>query len=132
MGEEKTVDDAKFRRSIRLKYVKLGYHYLISNAMYLLTIPLLLAAAAKLSMTQVEELQQLFSYHLRYNVLAVLASTSLIAVLATIYLMSCPRKVYLVDFACYKPDPSLECTRHMVAEKVSYCRVLNAQLFLFY
>ncbi|XP_042044845.1 3-ketoacyl-CoA synthase 11-like [Salvia splendens] len=119
MGEEKTAD-AKLRRSIRLKYVKLGYHYLISNAMYLLTIPpLLLAAAAKLSMTQVEELQQLFSYHLRYNVLAVLASTSLIAVLATIYLMSRPRKVYLVDFACYKPDPSLECTRHMVAEKVA-------------
>ncbi|XP_057771427.1 3-ketoacyl-CoA synthase 11-like [Salvia miltiorrhiza] len=119
MGEEKMAPEGKFRRSIRLKYVKLGYHYLISNAMYLLTIPLLLAAAAKLSTTQVEAMQQLFSYHLRYNVLGVVACTSLMAVLATIYLMSRPRKVYLLDFACYKPDAALECTRHTVAEKVS-------------
>ncbi|PKI56451.1 hypothetical protein CRG98_023189, partial [Punica granatum] len=30
-----------FLLSVRLKYVKLGYHYLISNAMYLLLVPLL-------------------------------------------------------------------------------------------
>ncbi|KAH6769973.1 3-ketoacyl-CoA synthase 11 [Perilla frutescens var. hirtella] len=119
MGGDESKHEANFRSSIRLKYVKLGYHYLISNAMYLLTIPLLLAAAANLSMTQLEEMQQLCSYHLRYNVLAVVACTSLMAVLATIYMMSRPAKVYLLDFACYKPDPSLMCTRQMVAEKVS-------------
>lgn len=94
-GGQGSANPGDFRRSIRLKYVKLGYHYLISNAMYLLTIPLLLAAAANLSMTQVEEIQQLCSYHLRYNVLAVVSCTSLMAVLATIYLMSRPRKVNL-------------------------------------
>ncbi|KAK6161421.1 hypothetical protein DH2020_004802 [Rehmannia glutinosa] len=40
------------------------------------------------------------------------------AVLATVYYMSRPRKVYLVDFACYKPDPSFLATRDTVLEKV--------------
>ncbi|KAI3469654.1 hypothetical protein Pfo_026317 [Paulownia fortunei] len=117
-GEDEK-NQTNFRSSIRLKYVKLGYHYLISNAMYLLIIPLLLAAAANLSMGHIQDLLQLCNYHLRYNVLTVISCTSLMAVLATIYFMSRPRKVYLVDFACYKPDPSLLCTRQMVVDKVS-------------
>lgn len=119
LSEEDEKNQANFRASIRLKYVKLGCHYLISNAMYLLTIPLLLAAAANLSTSQIQDILQLCNYHLRYNLLTVISCTSLMAVLATIYFMSRPRKVYLVDFACYKPDPSLMCTREMVVEKVS-------------
>ncbi|KAL0457116.1 UNVERIFIED_CONTAM: 3-ketoacyl-CoA synthase 20 [Sesamum latifolium] len=115
--DEKT--QINFRSSIRLKYVKLGYHYLISNAVYLLIIPLLFAAAANLSKSHVQDILQMCNYHLRYNVLTVIACTSLMAVLATIYFMSRPRKVYLVDFSCYKPDPSLLCTRGMIVEKVS-------------
>ncbi|PIN16608.1 Very-long-chain 3-oxoacyl-CoA synthase [Handroanthus impetiginosus] len=108
---------ANFRSSIRLKYVKLGYHYLISNAMCLLIIPLLLAAAANLSMNHIQDILQLCNYHLRYNILIVISCTTLLSVLATVYLMSRPRKVYLVDFACYKPVPSLLITREMVVEK---------------
>ncbi|KAK4425586.1 3-ketoacyl-CoA synthase 11 [Sesamum alatum] len=115
--DEKT--QINFRSSIRLKYVKLGYHYLISNAMYLLIIPLLFAAAANLSKSHVHDILQMCNYHLRYNVFTVISCTSLMAVLATVYFMSRPRKVYLVDFSCYKPDPSLLCTRGMVVEKVS-------------
>ncbi|KAL2229985.1 3-ketoacyl-CoA synthase 11-like [Sesamum indicum] len=115
--DEKT--QINFRSSIRLKYVKLGYHYLISNALYLLIIPLLLAAAANLSKSHVQDILHMCNYHLRYNVLTVIICTSLMAVLATVYFMSRPRKVYLVDFSCYKPDPSLLCTRGMVVEKVS-------------
>lgn len=106
--------------SIRLKYVKLGYHYLISNAMYLLIIPLLAASAAvNFSVLNIQDIVQLCNHHLKYNVLAVISCTSLMAVLATIYFMSRPRKVYLVDFACYKPDPKFECTTKLVIEKVS-------------
>ncbi|XP_075516617.1 3-ketoacyl-CoA synthase 11-like [Primulina tabacum] len=120
LSEEKIdKNHANYRSSIRLKYVKLGCHYLISNAMYLLTIPLLAAAAANLSMTHIEDMLQICNYHLQYNVLRVIACTSFMAVLATVYFMSRPRRVYLVDFACYKPDPSLLCSRDMVMEKVS-------------
>ncbi|KAL0388511.1 UNVERIFIED_CONTAM: 3-ketoacyl-CoA synthase 11 [Sesamum radiatum] len=118
-GGEDEETQINFRSSIRLKYVKLGYHYLISNAVYLLIIPLLFAAAANLSKSHVQDILHMCNYHLRYNVLTVITCTSLMAVLATVYYMSRPRKVYLVDFSCYKPDPSLLCTRGMVVEKVS-------------
>ncbi|KAL0414446.1 UNVERIFIED_CONTAM: 3-ketoacyl-CoA synthase 20 [Sesamum radiatum] len=65
--DEKT--EINFRSSIRLKYVKLGYHYLISNAVYLLIIPLLFAAAANLSKSHVQDILHMCNYHLRYNVL---------------------------------------------------------------
>ncbi|KAL3626350.1 3-ketoacyl-CoA synthase 20 [Castilleja foliolosa] len=126
MGEDKinssnnnTTKQANFRSSIRLKYVKLGYHYLISNAFYLLIIPLLLAATAKLSMARFQDILLLCNHHLRYNVFTVVSCTSLMAILATIYVMSRPRKVYLVDFACYKPDPYFLVTKEMVMEKVA-------------
>ncbi|GFP86062.1 3-ketoacyl-coa synthase 11 [Phtheirospermum japonicum] len=126
MGEDKktscnnnATNQANFRSSIRLKYVKLGYHYLISNAIYLIIIPLLLAAAANLSMARVRDILLLCNHHLRYNVLTAISCTSLMAVLATIYVMGRPRKVYLVDFACYKPDPYFMVTKEMVMEKVA-------------
>ncbi|KAL7144830.1 hypothetical protein ABFS83_07G038200 [Erythranthe nasuta] len=115
------IGETDFRSSVRLKYVKLGFHYLISNAMYLVTIPLLLAVAANLSSSDLQRTLEACNYHLRYNTLTVLACTSLVAVLATVYFMSRPRAVYLVDFACYKPDSSLMCTRDEVIEKVSKC-----------
>ncbi|KAG8370308.1 hypothetical protein BUALT_Bualt14G0103400 [Buddleja alternifolia] len=116
---ENEKNNANYRSSIRLKYVKLGCHYLISKVVYLLITSLLLAAAANLSMSHIQHILQLCNYHLRYNVLTVISSTSLIAVLATVYFMSRPRKVYLVDFACYKPDASYMCTRDKVIKKVS-------------
>ncbi|KAL9161709.1 hypothetical protein ABFS82_07G038700 [Erythranthe guttata] len=117
--DQKNQVQPDFRSSIRLKYVKLGCHYLISNAMYLLTIPLLLAVAANLSTSHVHRILETCNYHLRYNVLAVTVCTSLMAVLATVYFMSRPRTVYLVDFSCYKPDSSLLSTRETVSQKVS-------------
>ncbi|KAL6532379.1 hypothetical protein OROGR_014349 [Orobanche gracilis] len=112
---------ASFRSSVRLKYVKLGYHYLISKAIYLIIIPLLLAFAANLSAVRIQGVLLLCNRHLRYDVLAAIACASLMSVLTTIYLMARPRKIYLVDFACYKPgnDLSLVCSRHMVMEKVA-------------
>ncbi|KAL0457117.1 UNVERIFIED_CONTAM: 3-ketoacyl-CoA synthase 11 [Sesamum latifolium] len=104
---------------IRLKYVKLSYYYLISYAAYLLIVPLLFIAAANLSTSHVQDVLQMCKYHLRYNVLTVISCACLTAVLATIYFTSRPRKVYLVDFSCYKPDPSLSCTRGAVVEKFS-------------
>lgn len=39
-----------------------------------------------------------------------------VGVLGTLYFMSRPRKVYLVDFACYKPGPERQGTREFFME----------------
>ncbi|XP_051129219.1 3-ketoacyl-CoA synthase 11-like [Andrographis paniculata] len=113
---------ASFQASIRLKYVKLGVHYVISNVAYLFIIILLLTAAANISTKHIFEIFQLCNYHLKYNnVFAVIISTSLMFTLATYYIMSRPRKVYLVDFACYKPDDQspLVCPREKLVKVAS-------------
>ncbi|KAH9764704.1 3-ketoacyl-CoA synthase 20 [Citrus sinensis] len=93
-----------FLLSVRLKYVKLGYHYIISNALYLLLVPILIISSAHLSTLSVQDIVQLWN-QLRYNLVTVTVCSSLMVFLGTLYFMSRPRKVYLVDFACYKPEP---------------------------
>lgn len=44
-----------FLLSIRLKYVKLGYHYLITHAMYLCLVPILVALSVHLSTITMED-----------------------------------------------------------------------------
>ncbi|CAI0559323.1 unnamed protein product [Linum tenue] len=75
--------------SVKLKYVKLGYHYLVTNSVYLLLIPLAAVILTNLS---------------------TVTSISL-ALIATVHVMRSPRKVYLLDFACYKPFPGNLCSK---------------------
>uniref|UniRef100_A0A1D1YTW6 3-ketoacyl-CoA synthase n=1 Tax=Anthurium amnicola TaxID=1678845 RepID=A0A1D1YTW6_9ARAE len=105
-----------FLQSVKLKYVKLGYHYLITHAMYLLLVPLLLATSAHLSALTAQDLRLLWD-HLRYNLVAVVAGSALAVFLATLYAMSRPRPVYLLDFACYKPEDARKCTREIFMER---------------
>ncbi|XP_044485235.1 3-ketoacyl-CoA synthase 20-like [Mangifera indica] len=105
-----------FLLSVRLKYVKLGYHYLISNAMYLLLLPLLAIASAHLSTLTIQDCVQLWR-QLQFNLVTVTLGSSLMVFLAALYFMSRPRKIYLVDFACYKPDSELICSRETFVEK---------------
>ncbi|XP_076900389.1 3-ketoacyl-CoA synthase 20-like [Bidens hawaiensis] len=94
-----------FLVSVKLKYVKLGYHYLISHAMYLLLTPIITVASIHLSTLTTRDLVYLWD-QLRFNLVSVVLCSALIVFLATLYFMSRPRKVYLVDFATYKPDDS--------------------------
>ncbi|KAF2313923.1 hypothetical protein GH714_020638 [Hevea brasiliensis] len=105
-----------FLLSVRLKYVKLGYHYLISNAMYLLLIPLLGIASAHLSTLTIQDLVELWN-HLKFNFISVTLCSGLIVFLATLYFMSRPRKIYLLNFACYKPEAARMCTRETFMER---------------
>ena len=105
-----------FLLSVRLKYVKLGYHYVISNAMYLLLIPLLGIASAHLSTLSIKDFLQLWE-NLKFNLVSVTLCSSLTVFLATLYFMTRPRGVYLVDFACYKPDVDCTCTREIFVER---------------
>ncbi|KAM4092412.1 hypothetical protein ACB094_06G037100 [Castanea mollissima] len=103
MGNENNQNQDKEPNSTKLKYVKLGFHYLISNALYLFLVPLPMA----LSHLSVEDFLHLF-HHIRLNLAVVILCTMLAFILATFYFMSRPKQVYLLDFACYKPDSSLE------------------------
>ncbi|CAL0299923.1 unnamed protein product [Lupinus luteus] len=105
-----------FLLSVRLKYVKLGYHILISNAMYLLLIPILGVASAHISTTSINDVVQLWE-NLKFNLVSVTLCSSLIVFLATLYFMSRPRGVYLVDFACYKPEENCICTRETFMDR---------------
>ncbi|KAK6278934.1 hypothetical protein POUND7_019201 [Theobroma cacao] len=100
---EQNLVQATFSLSVRLKYVKLGYHYLVSNALYLMVIPLFCIILTHLSTITVEDFIQL-SENLRLNYVAVWLLSISIVFLATFYFMCRPRNVYLVNFACYKPE----------------------------
>ncbi|XP_006647059.2 3-ketoacyl-CoA synthase 11-like [Oryza brachyantha] len=99
-----------FQQSVRLKYVKLGYHYLISNGVYLLLTPLIVPVAVHLTTLSAGDVADLWA-HLRFNLISVVACSTLLVFLATVYFLTRPRPVYLVDFACYKPPPERRCSR---------------------
>ncbi|CAK9157602.1 unnamed protein product, partial [Ilex paraguariensis] len=109
-------------KTVRLKYVKLGYHYLITNTMYLLLIPLAGVLSLHLSTLSVKDILQLWN-HLNFNVSQLIVCLQLIIFIATLYFASHPRKVYLVNFACFKPDPTLMCSREDVIDR---CRQVGS------
>ncbi|PIA45116.1 hypothetical protein AQUCO_01700571v1 [Aquilegia coerulea] len=105
-----------FLQSVKLKYVKLGYHYLITHAMYLLLIPILAIASARISLLSIDDVTELWN-QLRFNLVSVIICSALLVFVATLYFMSRPRKIYLLDFACYKPEPERTCTREIFMER---------------
>jgi len=115
-----------FLLSVRLKYVKLGYHYLISNAMYLLLIPLIGVASAHLSTISYQDVAQLWE-NLKFNLVSVTVCSSLLVFLVTFYFMSRPRGVYLVDFACYKPEQDCTCTREIFMDRSAKTGVFSEE-----
>ncbi|XP_008792115.1 3-ketoacyl-CoA synthase 11-like [Phoenix dactylifera] len=105
-----------FTQSVKLKYVKLGYHYLITHGMYLFLTPLVVLVAAQLSTFSVQDLHDLWD-HLRFNLISVILCSTLLVFLSTLYFLTRPRPVYLVDFACYKPEEARKCTRQIFMER---------------
>ncbi|GLJ33344.1 hypothetical protein SUGI_0670800 [Cryptomeria japonica] len=101
-----------FLQSVKLKYVKLGYHYVITHAMYLLLCPIVILVAAELGTLKPEDLYELWQ-HLRFNLVSVILCSTLLVFVTTLYFMTRPRPVFLVDFACYKPDDERKCTREL-------------------
>lgn len=98
-----------FLQSVNLKYVKLGYHYLINHAIYLATIPvLLLVFSAEVGSLSREELWEKLWEDTRHDLASVLGFFGVFAFTLSVYFMSRPRSVYLVDFACYRPPDDLK------------------------
>lgn len=87
---------------IKLKHVKLGYQYLVNHILTLLFIPIMASISFKILRIGPQQLLQMLQ-SLHFDLLQVLTSTFLIVFISTLYFMSKPRSIYLVDYACYKP-----------------------------
>ncbi|KAJ8767345.1 hypothetical protein K2173_017389 [Erythroxylum novogranatense] len=106
-----------FLQSVNLKYVKLGYHYLINHAIYLATIPVLvLVFSAEVGSLSREELWKKMWEDARYDLATVLASFGVFVFTVSVYFMSRPRPIYLIDFACYRPHEDLKVSRDQFIE----------------
>nr|UQT18328.1 ketoacyl-CoA synthase 1 [Pelargonium x hortorum] len=91
-----------FSSSVKLKYVKLGYQYLVNHILTLLLVPVIIATALELLRLGPDEILTLVT-SLHFDIVQVLCSSFMIIFIATVYFMSKPRTIFLVDYACYKP-----------------------------
>ncbi|XP_059644976.1 3-ketoacyl-CoA synthase 10 [Cornus florida] len=109
-----------FVQSVNLKYVKLGYHYLINHAIYLATIPVLvLVFSAEVGSLSKEELWRKvwdLSTTAPYDLATVLSFFAVFVFTLSVYFMSRPRPIYLIDFACYKPHDDLKVSKEEMVE----------------
>ncbi|KAJ6810799.1 fatty acid elongase 1 [Iris pallida] len=104
-----------FKQSIKLKYVKLGYHYLITHGILLFLTPLVAVVVAQISTFSLRDLTDLWE-HLRYNLISVIVCSALLVFLSTVHFLTRPRSVYLVDFSCYKPEDARKCPRELFVD----------------
>lgn len=110
-----------FLQSVNLKYVKLGYHYLITHLLTLLLIPLMAMILVEAGQTDIGQLW----FHLRYNLVSVLVCSAFLVFGTTVYIMTRPRPVYLVDYACYRPPDRLQVPYHRFMEHSRLCGQFN-------
>ncbi|MBN8156979.1 hypothetical protein J0J30_23560, partial [Vibrio vulnificus] len=54
-----------------------------------------------------DDIHQLW-LHLQYNLVSVIICSAFLVFGCTVYIMTRPRSVYLVDYACYKPPEKLQ------------------------
>lgn len=107
-----------FKKSVKLKYVKLGYHMLITHGMYLVLAPFVVLLAQQLSTFKRKDLYVIWD-NLQYNLVSVILCSGLVVFIVTIYFLTCPRPVYLVDFCSYKPPDSSICTKKFFMQQSS-------------
>uniref|UniRef100_A0A0D9XTQ8 3-ketoacyl-CoA synthase n=1 Tax=Leersia perrieri TaxID=77586 RepID=A0A0D9XTQ8_9ORYZ len=90
--------------------LKLLYHHLVSKSLYLLLAPVAAAAGLRISRLNSGDLAAARD-HIVSNLPITITLLGTLLILATIYLIRRPRPVYLLDFSCYKPNPSHTVTR---------------------
>ncbi|XP_042486365.1 3-ketoacyl-CoA synthase 10 [Macadamia integrifolia] len=107
-----------FLQSVNLEYVKLGYHYLINHGIYLATIPVLvLVFSAEVGSLSREQLWMKLWEETRNDSATVLAFLIVFVFTLSVYFMSRPRSIYLLDFACYQPHDDLKVSKEEFIEQ---------------
>lgn len=95
-----------FLQNVNLKYVKLGYHYLITHLITLLLLPLMAGILLEVGRLSPDDLWQLW-VNLQFNLVSAILCSSVLVFVVTLYVFSRPRPIYLIDFACHKPSDDL-------------------------
>ncbi|KAM7271608.1 hypothetical protein ACFE04_030822 [Oxalis oulophora] len=93
---------SQFSSSVRLKYVKLVYQYLVNHILTLALVPITLGILIEIVRLGPDEFLVLWK-SLELTTVQILCSSFLVIFVSTVYFMSKPRTVYLVDYTCYKP-----------------------------
>ncbi|XP_019439039.1 PREDICTED: 3-ketoacyl-CoA synthase 6-like [Lupinus angustifolius] len=91
-----------FSNTLKLKYVKLGYQYLVNHIVTLTLVPIMAAIFIEVLRLGPDEILNLWN-SLHFDLVQILCSSFLIIFIGTVYFMSKPRTIYLVDYACFKP-----------------------------
>ncbi|XP_057765714.1 3-ketoacyl-CoA synthase 5-like [Salvia miltiorrhiza] len=94
-----------FSQSVKLKYVKLGYQYLVNNFVVFLLLPVIVALSLEVLRSSPQDLIQLWN-SMHFTSLHIICSFFLIIYTVTFFLVSRPRPIYLVDYALFKPPRS--------------------------
>ncbi|KAL3515165.1 hypothetical protein ACH5RR_022067 [Cinchona calisaya] len=93
-----------FLQSVKLKYVKLGYHYLMSHLLTLCMVPLVAITLVQASQMNYGDIQNLY-LNLQLNLISIIVVSAFVVCGSTVYIMRRPKSIYLVDYACYRaPD----------------------------
>ncbi|VFR00916.1 unnamed protein product [Cuscuta campestris] len=87
-------------------FLKLCYQYLINHFLTFLLVPAAVAVAVEVLRLGPEEVITFWKSLSGLDAIKVLCSLFVVLIVATVYFMSKPRSVYLVDYACYKPPVS--------------------------
>ncbi|KAG6504325.1 hypothetical protein ZIOFF_036656 [Zingiber officinale] len=69
-----------------------------------------------LSTFSLVDLRDLWNY-LRFNLVSVVLYSTLLVFFSTVYFLTRPRPVYLLDFAYHEPDESRKCSRKLFLER---------------
>lgn len=96
-----------FLKSVNLKYVKLGYHYVVSHLLTLSLVLSIIGVSIQTSQTDPHGLLDLW-IHLQYNLVSAIACFAVLVFGTTVYIMRRPRPIFLVDYACYRPPDHLQ------------------------
>ncbi|CAK8569635.1 unnamed protein product [Lathyrus sativus] len=89
-----------FLHSVKLKYLKLGYPYLISNLLTLSFIPLII-----ITLFQISQKQNL-------NLIHIITFSGFTVFVFIFHIHTRPRAVYLIDFSCFRPADHLKAPFH--------------------
>ncbi|RWW65060.1 hypothetical protein BHE74_00027671 [Ensete ventricosum] len=113
-----------FLHSVNLKYVKRGLGYTSIPTSYLL-VPLLVSAVA--ATLRLDRMLMTMSVRLSVDTATGLASLALGSVLLGAYYLKKSSPVYLVDFACYKPDDEHKISKQCFLEMSEGIGLFNGE-----
>ncbi|CAH8386555.1 unnamed protein product [Eruca vesicaria subsp. sativa] len=107
--------------------IKLLYHYFISHFFKLCLLPLAALVATRASSLTQENFQNLW-FHFQHNLLTLTIFFWVFILGSTIYFLTRPRPVYLVDYSCHLPPAHQKITVQKIRDNINKNLEINPSL----